>query len=355
MPSWCRLQGALDVCLHCPTACVDAWLFTMLLLSPTGVHCCREASRKALSSLSTVEIVDMKSPRMPAFERTVTQAAAAALDEWKKEAMMGGSRVVLLDHPWWCLDACYIPLGTCTGCTQRAINAACLHTSSHPVATALVEMESDYITSAYFRRAIANRAMVFEEQEPFESPVKGSEEEEEEEEDDEDDDDSTEDDEDDDPKPKRAPSRRVQGDFDPNDLKAGYLEKRIGEGSGRGAIPVESWKWQKRWFIFTDTKAMLYYFKSPDDPPNYRGAINIRCVVDAGHGPCSVAACVLFVAYHVRGMPPPLVLHTLYTAVASHTCHTRAPPGSALWRTSTPRACLAQRAAGAGMTRPLRC
>lgn len=150
------------------------------------------------------------------------------------------------------------------------------------MATALVEMESDYITSAYFRRAIANRAMVFEEQELPESPVKGSEEEEEEEDDEEDDDDdSTEDDEDDDPKPKRAPSRRVQGDFDPNDLKAGYLEKRIGEGSGRGAIPVESWKWQKRWFIFTDTKAMLYYFKSPDDPPNYRGAINIRCAVCA--------------------------------------------------------------------------
>ncbi len=85
------------------------------------------------------------------------------------------------------------------------------------------------------------------------------------------------DDEDDEPKPRRAPSRKVaQGDFDPNDLKAGYLEKRIGEGSGRGAIPVEAWKWQKRWFIFTDTKAMLYYFKSPDDPPNYRGAINIR-------------------------------------------------------------------------------
>lgn len=146
------------------------------------------------------------------------------------------------------------------------------------VATALVEMESDYITSAYFRRAIANRAMVYEEQELPESPIKGSDEEEEEEEDeDDDDDDSTEDDEDDDPKPKRAPSRKVQGDFDPNDLKAGYLEKRIGEGSGRGAIPVESWKWQKRWFIFTDTKAMLYYFKSPDDPPNYRGAINIRC------------------------------------------------------------------------------
>lgn len=184
-------------------------------------------------------------------------------------------------------------------------------------------MESDYITSAYFRRAIANRAMAYEEQELPESPVKGSEDEEEEEEDN-DDDDSTEDDEDDDPKPKRAPSRRVQGDFDPNDLKAGYLEKRIGEGSGRGAIPVESWKWQKRWFIFTDTKAMLYYFKSPDDPPNYRGAINIRCALQS------------------MGVCGPIDTRFV-------------PTGSASWRTWTPRGIPARRAAVGGTMRAPRC
>ncbi len=54
-------------------------------------------------------------------------------------------------------------------------------------------MESDYITSAYFRRAIANRAMVYEEQEAYASPVKGSEDEEEEEDDEEDDDDDDDD------------------------------------------------------------------------------------------------------------------------------------------------------------------
>jgi hypothetical protein len=55
-----------------------------------------------------------------------------------------------------------------------------------------------------------------------------------------------------------------------------YLEKRIGEHSGRQNLP-EGWKWQKRWFVFTDTKGMLYYFKTADDPPNYRGVIDIKC------------------------------------------------------------------------------
>jgi len=57
-----------------------------------------------------------------------------------------------------------------------------------------------------------------------------------------------------------------------------YLEKRIGEHSGRQNLP-EGWKWQKRWFVFTDTKGMLYYFKTADDPPNYRGVIDIKCVL----------------------------------------------------------------------------
>lgn len=61
-----------------------------------------------------------------------------------------------------------------------------------------------------------------------------------------------------------------------------YLEKRIGEHSGRQNLP-EGWKWQKRWFVFTDTKGMLYYFKTADDPPNYRGVIDIKCT---SYHPC---------------------------------------------------------------------
>ena len=41
-------------------------------------------------------------------------------------------------------------------------------------------------------------------------------------------------------------------------------------------MPGEAFKWQKRYFVLTEPKGMLYYFKSADDPPNYRGVINLR-------------------------------------------------------------------------------
>ena len=62
---------------------------------------------------------------------------------------------------------------------------------------------------------------------------------------------------------------------DAGDLKTGYLEKRIGEKSGRQNLP-ESLKWQKRYFVLAEPKGMLYYFKSVDDPPHYKGLINMR-------------------------------------------------------------------------------
>lgn len=63
------------------------------------------------------------------------------------------------------------------------------------------------------------------------------------------------------------------------ELKTGYLEKRVGEHSGRQSVPGEAFKWQKRYFVLTEPKGMLYYFKSADDPPNYRGVINLRCAM----------------------------------------------------------------------------
>ena len=61
------------------------------------------------------------------------------------------------------------------------------------------------------------------------------------------------------------------------ELKTGYLEKRVGEHSGRQNVPLgDAFKWQKRYFVLTEPKGMLYYFKSADDPPNYRGVINLR-------------------------------------------------------------------------------
>lgn len=53
------------------------------------------------------------------------------------------------------------------------------------------------------------------------------------------------------------------------------MEKRIGEHSTRQSLP-ESWKWQRRYWVLSEPKGLLYYFKSADDPPQYRGIINIR-------------------------------------------------------------------------------
>lgn len=53
------------------------------------------------------------------------------------------------------------------------------------------------------------------------------------------------------------------------------MEKRIGEHSSRQSLP-ESWKWQRRYWVLSEPKGQLYYFKSADDPPHYRGIINIK-------------------------------------------------------------------------------
>lgn len=49
-----------------------------------------------------------------------------------------------------------------------------------------------------------------------------------------------------------------------DDLKAGWLEKRSGDGSSLNALPVDSWKWQRRWFVLAMESGFLYYFKSPE-------------------------------------------------------------------------------------------
>ena len=51
---------------------------------------------------------------------------------------------------------------------------------------------------------------------------------------------------------------------DPNDFVAAYFDK---SGSDDSALTFGSLKWQRRFFIFSDSQRMLYYFKSPDDVP----------------------------------------------------------------------------------------
>jgi len=85
------------------------------------------------------------------------------------------------------------------------------------------------------------------------------------------------------------------GNLSAGELKTGYLEKRVGEHSGRQSVPLgESFKWQKRYFVLTEPKGMLYYFKSADDPPNYRGVINLR------YAPC-LTALNSFLSTYQRG------------------------------------------------------
>jgi hypothetical protein len=49
-----------------------------------------------------------------------------------------------------------------------------------------------------------------------------------------------------------------------DDLKAGWLDKRSGDTSNLSALPVDSWKWQRRWFVLAYDAGYLYYFKGPE-------------------------------------------------------------------------------------------
>lgn len=54
---------------------------------------------------------------------------------------------------------------------------------------------------------------------------------------------------------------------DPNDYIAAHFDKKVNEESARQSLPVDSWRWQKRFFIFSGkdgsrTSALEY----PDFP-----------------------------------------------------------------------------------------
>jgi hypothetical protein len=38
---------------------------------------------------------------------------------------------------------------------------------------------------------------------------------------------------------------------DPNDYIAAHFDKKVNEESARQSLPVDSWRWQKRFFIFS--------------------------------------------------------------------------------------------------------
>eukprot|EP00878_Enallax_costatus_P010891 GHUV01011375.1.p1 GENE.GHUV01011375.1~~GHUV01011375.1.p1 ORF type:complete len:511 (+),score=175.91 GHUV01011375.1:487-2019(+) len=71
---------------------------------------------------------------------------------------------------------------------------------------------------------------------------------------------------------------------DPNDYIAAHFDKKVNEESTRQSLPVDGWRWQKRFFIFSDSNKCLYYFKTPDDVPKtngLRGQINlVDCIIE---------------------------------------------------------------------------
>ncbi|KAL0029534.1 hypothetical protein WJX79_002171 [Trebouxia sp. C0005] len=212
----------------------------------------REAARKASAFADDGTYVETKEPlRLPAFEKVIGFAVQKALEDWRDEAL--------------------------------------------EVAKTLVSMEQSYVSAAFFRHLTKERLQRHQAEQLLaegggvQAPDAGDD-------DDSDDDDSTVRSRvDGSPSVKRnelqtyestnsslaggltIPSAAPKSNDDPGELKTGYLEKRVGEHSGRQSVPLgESFKWQKRYFVLTEPKGMLYYFKSADDPPNYRGVINLR-------------------------------------------------------------------------------
>jgi len=67
------------------------------------------------------------------------------------------------------------------------------------------------------------------------------------------------------------------------DLKVGWLDKRAGDTSNLQAVPVDSVRWQKRYFVLAMEAGILYYYSDPKDVnvKNPRVSINIReCIVE---------------------------------------------------------------------------
>eukprot|EP00205_Picochlorum_sp_RCC944_P000503 CAMPEP_0182611276 /NCGR_PEP_ID=MMETSP1330-20130603/13299_1 /TAXON_ID=464278 /ORGANISM="Picochlorum sp., Strain RCC944" /LENGTH=662 /DNA_ID=CAMNT_0024830657 /DNA_START=103 /DNA_END=2091 /DNA_ORIENTATION=- len=129
------------------------------------------------------------------------------------------------------------------------------------MAMKLVNMEGDYITSQFFRRLAESRAIEMEKGEhsddsDAETPLQQPDEED-----------------------SLKGIKGLEGNA--RDYMMGYLEKNSETHTGAFKLPVESWKWQKRWFVLSEAKGKLYYFKDPDELPQYRGVIDMSsCIIE---------------------------------------------------------------------------
>lgn len=184
--------------------------------------------------------------RLQGFENAVIIAASEALEDWRSEA--------------------------------------------HSVASAMVQMECDYVTPSYFRDlerqwqeqaagSIENGgADVYDGQDESSqsrltyaaeenSDTDGSQEAVS-------------------PRQSRdAPANQKEGEASTRsgEGKAGWLEKRAGDSSNFSSLPVESWRWQKRWFVLELKSGQLFYYPSPEDvnKKQPKVAVNLRdCIVE---------------------------------------------------------------------------
>eukprot|EP00198_Chlamydomonas_reinhardtii_P012336 XP_001701673.1 dynamin-related GTPase [Chlamydomonas reinhardtii] len=80
---------------------------------------------------------------------------------------------------------------------------------------------------------------------------------------------------------KSPPKTGGAGMANADDFIAGYFDKYVSDDSARF---LESMKWQRRFFVFSESQRVLYYFKSPEDvskPSGLRGQVNIaECLVE---------------------------------------------------------------------------
>jgi hypothetical protein len=73
-----------------------------------------------------------------------------------------------------------------------------------------------------------------------------------------------------------------------DDLKQGWLEKRAGDTSNLASLPVDSWRWQRRWCVLALDAGVFYYFRAPEQvtagPSAARATIPLRdCLVEDFH------------------------------------------------------------------------
>lgn len=174
--------------------------------------------------------------RLKGFENAVIIAASQALEEWRAEA--------------------------------------------HKVASVMVQMECDYVTPSYFRdlerqwqeeaasAGLENGEVAVDNNEVGDYEDHG--------------DDSDEEHADDMSSPRDVGGKEGKSQ-NREDWMAGWLEKKAGETSNLSSLPVDSWRWQKRWFVLSLESGILLYYSSPDDvnKKQPKVAMNLRdCIVE---------------------------------------------------------------------------